>query len=129
MRKPGLVFLLAASAGALAQTTLNLSHDLVSNGIAGQNMVPNSPTLDSRPLFEATAAYASKHGIATVTADRGSYYFFTQNSAFQHVFLTGINNLTIDFQFSDLYFADRNIVGTSRSKILRRIIYSSPSPR
>src|SRR5215831_5796092 len=32
-------------------TTLNLSQDLVSLGIASTNMVPNQPSLDAGPLF------------------------------------------------------------------------------
>ena len=90
---------------------LNLSHDLVSKGIALQNMTPDTPGLDSRPLFQAGVNYASKNHIATVAADRGSYYFLTQNSEFQYVFLTGVANVTIDLQYSDLYFANGNILG------------------
>lgn len=98
-----------ASASGQTPAVLNLSHDLVANGIAAQNMVPNSPSLDARPLFQAAVNYASKNHIPTVTADRGSYYFLTQNSAYQHVFLTGITNVTVDLQYSDLYFAHGNI--------------------
>jgi uncharacterized protein (TIGR03437 family) len=102
------------AAGALfAQTpsVLNLSHDLVANGIAQQNMTPNSPALDSRPLFQAGVLYASKNHIPLVTADRGAYYFLTPNSVYQHVFLSDIANVTIDLQNSDLYFASRNLLG------------------
>ncbi|HTA44634.1 MAG TPA: hypothetical protein VK789_19435 [Bryobacteraceae bacterium] len=104
-----------ACAFAQAPATLNLSHDLVANGIASQNMVPNSPTLDARPLFQAGISYASKNHIPTVIADRGNYYFLTQNSAFQHVFLNGIANVTVDLQYSDLYFQNRNIMGIQLS--------------
>jgi len=97
------------SAFGQAPAVLNLSHDLVANGIAGKNMVPNSPALDSRPLFTAGVAYASKNHIPTVIADRGSYYFLTQNSPYQHVFLNAIANVTVDLQYSDLYFALGNI--------------------
>ncbi len=105
--------LILGAGAALAQTpaVLNLSHDLVTNGIAAQNMAPNSPSLDARPLFQAGVNYASNHHIPTVTADRGSYYFLSQNSAFQHVFLNAVAGITIDLQYSDLYFANRNIVG------------------
>lgn len=105
--------ILASLPAAFAQTpgVLNLSHDLISNGIAAQNMVPDSPGQDARPLFQAGVNYASKNHIATVTADRGSYYFLTQTSAFQHVFLTGITSVTIDLKYSDLYFANTNILG------------------
>src|SRR5579872_3565071 len=95
---------------AQPSVVLNLSHDLVANGIAKQNMTPDSPSLDSRPLFQAAVNYASAHNIPTVTADRGKYYFLSQNSPFQHVYLKNISNVTIDLQYSDLYFALGNIV-------------------
>jgi hypothetical protein len=34
-------------------STLNMSHDLVTLGIAGQNLTPNNPSLDARPLIQA----------------------------------------------------------------------------
>jgi uncharacterized protein (TIGR03437 family) len=74
-------------------------------------MVPDSPTGDARPLFEAGIAYAAKNHIATVIADRGSYYFLTLNNQRAHALLSGINNLTVDLQYSDLYFAQGQIVG------------------
>ncbi len=89
---------------------LNLSHDLVANGIATQNMAPNSPSLDARPLFEAGINYASKNHIPTVIADRGSYYFLTQNTSYRHAVLGNISNVTVDLQYSDLYFAHGNII-------------------
>ncbi len=89
-------------------TTLNLSRDLVAKGIAPSNLTPNSPALDARPLFEAAVAYASKNGISTLTADPGSYYFLSLHSASQHVGLSGVSNLTIDWLNSDLYFAFSN---------------------
>jgi hypothetical protein len=101
------------AAGAYAQTpaTLNLSHDLTTYGIAASNMTPATPTLDSTPLFQAGVAYAVKHGIATVTADRGSYYFLSQDETFAHLYLSALSNLTIDLQYSDLDFANGNVVG------------------
>src|SRR5262245_50719809 len=56
-------------------TTLNLSQDLVSLGIASNNMVPNQPALDAGPLFVAGVAYAKNHGVTTVVANPGAYYF------------------------------------------------------
>ena len=102
--------LLLAAMGVLGQS-LNLSHDLVAKGIAAQNMSPNSPALDSRPLFQAGVAYASKNNIPLVTADPGSYYFLTLNSQYQHVYLNAINNVTVDFQHSDLFMAQGNLMG------------------
>src|SRR5215470_212643 len=95
---------LAAQSGS----ALNVSHDLVSNGIAMSNMQPDSPKLDSRPLLEAAIAYAQKNNIATVNADRGAYYFLTLRNPQTHVLLNGVSNLTIDFQNSDLYFQQSN---------------------
>lgn len=106
-----MAFLVAAAGSAQTPTTLNLSHDLTTGGIASANMAPNTPALDSTPLFQAGVAYAVKHGIATVTADRGSYYFLSQDQTFAHVFLQSVSNLTIDLQYSDLYFANGNVIG------------------
>jgi uncharacterized protein (TIGR03437 family) len=93
---------------AQTPSILNMSQDLVANGIAASNLLPNSPSLDARPLFEAAAAYASANGIATLTANPGSYYFLTLHSAGQHVLLNAVSHLTIDWQNSDLYFAISN---------------------
>ena len=106
-------WILLVSGSLFAQTpgVLNLSHDLTANGIAAQNMTPNQSGLDARPLFEAGITYASKNHIPTVTADRGSYYFLTQNSSYRHALLNAISNVTVDLQYSDLYFAQGNIIG------------------
>ncbi len=50
-----LTLILAGLGSAFGQTpaTLNLSRDLVTYGISGQNMAPDTPSLDARPLFEA----------------------------------------------------------------------------
>jgi uncharacterized protein (TIGR03437 family) len=105
-----LIFAGLGSASGQTPAVLNLSRDLVANGIASKDMAPNSPSLDSRPLFQAGVAYASKNHIPMVTADRGSYYFLTQNSAYQHVNLNAIANVTVDLQYSDLYFALGNVI-------------------
>jgi hypothetical protein len=108
------LFLFLAVIGSAAGQTpavLNLSHDLVAKGIAQQNMTPDAPSLDSRPLFQAGVAYASQNHIPTVTADRGSYYFLTQNSTYQHALLNAIANVTVDLQYSDLYLAHGYIIG------------------
>jgi uncharacterized protein (TIGR03437 family) len=103
-------------AGALSATrvasgqVLNLSTDLVAKGIAASNMTPNNPSLDSRPLFQAGVAYASANNIPTVVAERGSYYFLSLNSQYQHVYLNAISNVTVDLRNSDLYFALGNIM-------------------
>jgi uncharacterized protein (TIGR03437 family) len=93
---------------AQSGSTLNVSHDLIAKGIAMSNMQPDTPKLDSRPLLESAIAYAQKNSIATVTADRGAYYFLTLHNPQTHVLLNGVSNLTLDFQNSDLYFQQSN---------------------
>src|SRR5689334_379916 len=56
---------------------LNLSHDLVPLGIAAENMTPNNPGLDARPLLNAGTNYAVIHNIPLVTVDKGDYYLLT----------------------------------------------------
>src|SRR5277367_1979578 len=69
--------ILLISGSLFAQTTLNMSQDLVAKKIASTNLTPDTPTLDARPLFEAAAAYASQNNIATLIADPGRYYFLS----------------------------------------------------
>lgn len=87
-----------------AQTSINLSHDLVPLGIAAQNMVPNTPTLDSQPLFTAAIQYAQANGVHLVTADSGAYYFLTSQNDYIYLIFGNLSDLTIDFQGSTLYF-------------------------
>jgi uncharacterized protein (TIGR03437 family) len=105
---------LIASALAVSTTAsgqvLNLSRDLVAKNIAASNMTPDMPGLDARPLFEAGVNYASVHHIPRVIADRGSYYFLSLSSQYQHVYLNQISNVAVDLQHSDLYFAHGNIM-------------------
>lgn len=89
-------------AGAQA-TTLNLSRELAGLGIAGSNMVPNQPALDAGPLFMAGVNYAKNHGITTVIADPGTYYFLSTIDN-THAALAGIDNMTIDLQGASLIF-------------------------
>lgn len=96
--------------GIAHSQVLNLSTDLVARGIAAANMTPNTPSLDSRPLFQAGVAYASANHIPRVVADRGSYYFLSLNSPYQHAYLNAIANVTVDLKYSDLYFALGNIM-------------------
>lgn len=103
------LLLIPCSLFAQSGSVLNMSHDLVSKGIATTNMQPNTPALDARPLFEQAVAYAVKNGIGTLTADTGSYYFLTlHNGTTAHAYLNAAANLTIDWQHSDLYFASSN---------------------
>jgi len=68
-------------------------------------MAPNNPQLDRRPLCEAGINYASRNHIPTVVADRGNYYFLTTNGDYHHAVLNDVNNVTVDLQNSDLFFA------------------------
>ena len=90
---------------AFAQTTLNMSEDLVRLGIAATDMIPNQPNLDAGPLFFSAVNYAQAHQIGRVIADSGAYYFLSLQSPATHVSWNQLNNLTIDLQGSDLYFS------------------------
>jgi parallel beta-helix repeat protein len=97
----------ALSMAACAQTTqINLSHDLIRLGIAKQNLTPNTPTQDARPLFQAALKYAGKNQTQLITADQGAYYFLTPQYADRYLEIDNFNNLTIDLQGSDLYLAN-----------------------
>src|SRR5262245_891271 len=92
LRKPrwlsfsALLLLCLLAPSVSAGTTLNMSHDLVALGIAAQNMVPNVPTQDARPLFAAAVQYARTHGITLITVDTGAYYFLTSDSTSFYLF-------------------------------------------
>jgi hypothetical protein len=88
--------------GAVAQV-LNMSHDLVPLGIASQNMAPNNPSLDSRPLFQAALQYAQKNPVETLTVDPGAYYLLsaTQGNA---VLIASLSGTIIDLAGSTIYF-------------------------
>ena len=72
-----LAALAAFAIQSAAGQVLNLSHDLVALGIAGQNLAPNNPALDAGPLIFAGTNYAFFHGIPLVTLDKGDYYLLT----------------------------------------------------
>ena len=90
------------------QTALNLSQDLVALGIAPSNMAPNNQSQDAGPLMMAGLQYAKSHGIATVVADKGAYYFRTESQQGISVSINQLSNVTLDFQGSDLHFASVN---------------------
>jgi hypothetical protein len=48
------VSVLLCTPAVAASQTLNMSVDLVRLGIAGRNLTPDDPSLDARPLFEAS---------------------------------------------------------------------------
>jgi len=74
-------------------------------------MTPDTPALDSRPLFQAGVVYANAHSIPLVTLDPGAYYLLTEfpfaNSLGflpEYLNFTNLDNLTIDLAGSDIYF-------------------------
>jgi hypothetical protein len=96
----------------LAQTTLNLSQDLVRLGIASTNMTPNRQSQDAAPLFAQGLTYAYSHQISKLIADPGAYYFLSKpNRCYATIGFSTFSNLTVDLQGSDLYFADLSATG------------------
>ena len=118
---------------ASAQTSLNLSHDLVRLGIATQNLTPNVPTLDAQPLFVAAMQYAQNNRVPLVTADTGVYYFLSSLNDYVYVALGGLSNLTIDFQGSTLYFKYGLLraleIDSSKNVTLKNFTIDSLMPR
>jgi hypothetical protein len=110
--KRGLLLLLAVACTLPGQTTsLNLSRDLVPLKIAAQNLTPNTPALDARPLLEAAVQYAQANSIATITCDPGAYYILTGRTTSRFLNFTGLHDLTFDLAGSDLYVALGNWIG------------------
>jgi hypothetical protein len=101
-----LVFFALAATAFPQANVLNVSHDLVTLGIASQNMIPDMATLDSRPLLEAAVQYAQVHNVPAITSDPGAYYFLTARNPGSGRYLNfqGLKNLTFDFGGSDFYF-------------------------
>lgn len=100
-----LVLLFALGGAAFAQTTLNVSEDLVRLGVASANIVPNQPGQDAGPPLFRAVLYAKNNRFSRVIADPGAYYFLSQQyPGGPHVAWDQLSNLTIDLQGSDLYF-------------------------
>jgi uncharacterized repeat protein (TIGR01451 family) len=101
-----LVCCLAAQGGSASAQVLNMSHDLVTLGIAQQNLAPNNPSLDARPLFQAAIQYIQNHPgqIQTLTLDTGAYYLLTQEQSNAVLVFPVLTNLTIDLAGSTIYF-------------------------
>jgi hypothetical protein len=91
--------------------TVNLSHDLVRLGIAAQNLPPDSPTTDARPLVQAALQYAQSHHVRRLTVDRGTYYVLTPENAQAYLLLSAISDLTFDFADSTVLFAGAFLQG------------------
>ena len=99
-----LVYFVAALAGSVAAQVLNMSHDLTTLGIAAQNMTPNNPSLDARPLFQAAINYVQNHPVQTLTLDTGAYYLLTNTQANAVLLFPNLSNMTIDLAGSTIYF-------------------------
>ncbi len=85
-------------------TTVNMSHDLVTLGIASQNLTPNQPTLDARPLVQAALGYAQNHPVDVLTLDKGDYYLLTNEQSSAVLVVPSLSNVMIDLAGSKLYF-------------------------
>ncbi|HEY2383297.1 MAG TPA: FG-GAP-like repeat-containing protein [Terriglobia bacterium] len=84
---------------------LNMSQSLVALGLGSQNLVPNNPALDARPLIQNAINYAGSHTVGVLTLDPGAYYLKsdTQSNA-TLIFGKNNKNLTMDLAGSTLYF-------------------------
>jgi hypothetical protein len=87
------------------QSTLNLSHDLVRFGIAAQNLTPDDPSLDARPLFQAALHYAAQNHTSLITVDHGAYYFLTPQNPETYLVFLELSDLRVDLAGSRIYFA------------------------
>jgi hypothetical protein len=52
--------------------------------------MPDSPSTDARPLFQAALAYAQSHSVRLITVDRGAYYFLTPQTAQIYLEFSGL---------------------------------------
>jgi len=91
--------------------TINLSHDLIRLGIATQNLPPDSPSIDARPLFQAALRYAKSHPTQMLTVDHGAYYFLTPENVNAYLNFSSFSNLTVDLAASTIYFAGAFLQG------------------
>ena len=67
-----LILMWLAVVPACAQTTLNMSEDLMQLGISSTNMVLNQPLIDASQLLTQVVTYANQHQISNVVADPGT---------------------------------------------------------
>ncbi|HLJ17134.1 MAG TPA: right-handed parallel beta-helix repeat-containing protein [Bryobacteraceae bacterium] len=97
---------LSVGIGAARMTAqvVNMSHDLISLGIATRNLAPNTPSLDARPLIQATIQYAQRHSVQKLTVDTGSYYLQSNMQSNSVLIFPALSNLTVDLAGSVLYF-------------------------
>jgi hypothetical protein len=97
------ICLLAAIFYVSASAQINLSHDLIPLRIASQNLTPDNPNLDARPLFQAALDYAKGNKIHLITADQGAYYFLTPVAKDRYLSIDSASDLTIDLHGSNIY--------------------------
>jgi hypothetical protein len=92
---------------AYGQSAINMSHDLVTLGIAAQNLTPDIPSLDATPLFQAAINYAGANHVPYVTLDHGAYYFLsTSTPGHAYINIGGITDVTVDLAGSTVWFSD-----------------------
>jgi hypothetical protein len=91
--------------------SVNMSRDLVRLGIAAQNLPPNDPSFDARPVFQAAVQYVQSHHIPLLTVDRGSYYFLTPQNTFSFLQLSQVSDLVVDLSGSTIYFKRAFLAG------------------
>jgi hypothetical protein len=105
---------------ARAQSTINLSHDLVTLGIAAQNLVPNQPSLDARPLIRAALDYAQAQHVSRITVDKGNYYVLSPDfPGDRFINIYQATDLTIDLAGSTIYFNGGYLQGFSLTECAR----------
>lgn len=91
-------------------STIDVSTDLTTLGIAQQNMLANNMSLDAGPLLEAAVNYANKHNINNINVPAGNYYFLsTRNNA--HVFIANANNIHLQCNDATFNFSSRKASG------------------
>jgi hypothetical protein len=106
-----LAALLSGVTATAGTQQINLSRDLISLGIASQNLLPDNPNLDARPLVQTALSYAKKNGTRWITVDTGKYYFLTPQTFDRYLEVNAFTDLIIDFAGSDLYFKNREMIG------------------
>jgi hypothetical protein len=100
----GILILTSLTLGQAAGQVLNMSEDLVSLGIASQNLTPNDRSLDARPLIQAAVQYVQTHPVQTLTLDTGAYYLLSATYSSATLIFPNLSNMTVDLAGSTIYF-------------------------
>ena len=69
----------------------------------GEIFAPDMPSLDARPLFQATLEYVKNHRINLVTLDTGAYIFLLPRIPTAYVRFFSLKSLTVDLAIDDLF--------------------------